>query len=200
MVGGGAWVTTNPPIPWSELEQKLSGGAPHHERLFNEAKFSNDGGDSPAWSQHRGPYVPPADDKPQPPEGEVVPYAELHGHSNFSFLDGASSPEHLVEESVRLGLHAIALTDHDGFYGAARFGETAASYDVTTVYGAELSLGLTGPQNGVADPDGGHVLVLAERQEGYTGCPERSPKPTSQAGRKAGRSTTRRTWPAATIG
>jgi error-prone DNA polymerase len=34
----------------------------------------------------------------------VTPYAELHAHSNFSFLDGASSPEHLVEESVRFGL------------------------------------------------------------------------------------------------
>jgi error-prone DNA polymerase len=46
-----------------------------------------------------------------------VPYAELHCHSYYSFLDGASAPEQLVEESVRLGLHALALTDHDGFYG-----------------------------------------------------------------------------------
>ena len=157
----------NPPIPWSELEQRLSGGASNRERLFNEAKFSKDGGDSPAWSQHRGPYVPPVDDKPRRPAGPVTPYAELHVHSNFSFLDGASSPEHLVEQSVRLGLHAIALTDHDGFYGAARFAETAATYDVTTVFGAELSLDLPAPQNGVADPEGSHLLVLAERQEGY---------------------------------
>lgn len=94
-------------------------------------------------------------------------YAELHAHSNFSFLDGASSPEHLVEESVRLGLQALALTDHDGLYGAARFAESAAAYDVTTVYGAELSLGLPGPQNGVADPDGTHLLLLAEGKDGY---------------------------------
>jgi error-prone DNA polymerase len=155
----------NPPIRWSELEQKLSdrsrpgshGGRP----------VEADGGDSPAWSQHRGPYVPPAAERPRRPDGPVTPYAELHAHSHFSFLDGASSPEHLVEESVRLGLHALALTDHDGFYGAARFAETAAAYDVTTVYGAELSLGLPGPQNGVADPEGSHLLVLAERQEGY---------------------------------
>jgi error-prone DNA polymerase len=94
----------------------------------------------------------------------VTPYAYLHAHSNFSFLDGASSPEHLVEVAVRLGLHALALTDHDGFYGAARFAETAPLYDLTTMYGAELSLGLSGPQNGVADPEGSHLLVLAERQ------------------------------------
>jgi error-prone DNA polymerase len=56
------------------------------------------------------------------------------------------------------------LTDHDGFYGAARFAETAPLYDLTTMCGAELSLGLSGPQNGVADPEGSHLLVLAERQ------------------------------------
>ena len=54
-----------------------------------------------------------------------MPYAELHCHSNFSFLDGASHPEELVEEAVRLGLHALALTDHDGFYGVVRFAEAA---------------------------------------------------------------------------
>src|SRR3954471_6573818 len=151
----------NPPIKWSELERKLSdrsrpgshGGRP----------IVADGGDSPAWSQHRGPYVPDAVRRPE----HVVPYAELHAHSNFSFLDGASQPEDLVEAAVRQGLHALALTDHDGFYGAARFAEAAAAYSLPTVFGAELSLGLTGPQNGVADPEGSHLLVLAEGQEGY---------------------------------
>ncbi|TCO51622.1 error-prone DNA polymerase [Kribbella antiqua] len=153
----------NPPIKWSELERKLSdrsrpdshGGRP----------VTADGGDSPAWSQHRGPYVP---HRPkQRPATDVVPYAELHVHSNYSFLDGASQPEALVETAVELGLHALALTDHDGFYGAARFAEAASAYGLPTVFGAELSLGLTGPQNGVADPEGGHLLVLAEGQEGY---------------------------------
>lgn len=151
----------NPPIKWSELERKLSdrsrpgshGGRP----------VTGDGGDSPAWSQHRGPYVPDTVRRPE----HAVPYAELHAHSNFSFLDGASQPEDLVEAAVRQGLHALALTDHDGFYGAARFAEAAAAYTMPTVFGAELSLGLTGPQNGVADPEGSHLLVLAEGQEGY---------------------------------
>ena len=52
-------------------------------------------------------------------------YAELHCHSNFSFLDGASHPEELAEEAARLGLAALALTDHDGFYGVVRFAEAA---------------------------------------------------------------------------
>jgi error-prone DNA polymerase len=156
----------NPPIPWSELERKLSGRsrppAPADELL--EA----DGGDGPAWSRHRPPYDPDPDDKPRRPEGPVVPYAELHCHSYYSFLDGASSPEHLVEESIRLGLNALALTDHDGFYGVVRMAEAAEEYDdLQTVFGAELSLELTKPQNGMADPEGSHLLVLAERQEGY---------------------------------
>jgi error-prone DNA polymerase len=143
----------NPPMRWSELEGKLSDRKPAAENLFNAAKFSKDGGDSPAWSPHRAPCAPPEYEKARRPTGPVTPYAELHAHSNFSFLDGASSPEELVEETVRLGLHAIGLTDHDGFYGVARLAETAAAYDMATVFGAELSMGLTTPQNGVADPE-----------------------------------------------
>ena len=124
----------NPPIPWSELERTLSdrsrpdghGGRP----------VEADGGDSPAWSQHRAPYAPPQVEKAQRPAGPVTPYAELHAHSNFSFLDGASSSEELVEEAVRHGLHAVGLTDHDGFYGVARLAETAAAYEMATVFGA----------------------------------------------------------------
>ncbi len=102
------------------------------------------------------------------PTGPVTPYAELHCHSNFSFLDGASGPDKLVLEALRLGLHALAITDHDGFYGAPLFAETAQLHGgLGTIYGAELSLGLTGAQNGVADPEGSHLLVLARGVEGY---------------------------------
>ena len=96
-----------------------------------------------------------------------MPYAELHVHSNFSFLDGASHPEELVEEAVRLGLSGLALTDHDGLQGVVRMADAAREYDVPTVFGAELSLGLTAPQAGVADPEGAHLLVLARGTEGY---------------------------------
>ena len=153
----------NPPIKWSELERKLSDRS--RPGSHGDRPVTADGGDSPAWSQHRGPYVPPKALTVRPEN--AVPYAELHVHSNFSFLDGASQPEDLVEGAVRQGLHALALTDHDGFYGAARFAEAAAAYKLPTVFGAELSLGLTGPQNGVADPEGSHLLILAEGQEGY---------------------------------
>jgi error-prone DNA polymerase len=150
----------NPPIPWSELERRLSdrrpGGPPKNA----------DGGDSPAWSRKRQPYKAPPAPEPQPAHARV-PYAELHAHSNFSFLDGASSPEQLLEESVRLGLSALAITDHDGLYGIVRMAEAAENFAINTVFGAELSLGLSSPQNGIPDPQGSHLLVLARKEEGY---------------------------------
>ena len=76
-------------------------------------------------------------------------YAELHAHSNYSFLDGASHPHRLVERAVELGYEALAVTDHDGFYGLVKFWSAAREAGLPAVYGAELSL----PQVD-ADPDG----------------------------------------------
>ena len=56
------------------------------------------------------------------------------------FLDGASHPEELAEEAARLGLEALAVTDHDGFYGVVRFAEAARAVGLPTVFGAELTL------------------------------------------------------------
>jgi error-prone DNA polymerase len=137
----------NPPIPWSELERKLSG-----RRRPDDTPSGVDGGDGPAWSRKRPAYDPDPEHKAKPPEGPVVPYAELHCHSNYSFLDGASPAEELVEEAVNLGLRALALTDHDGFYGVVRLAEAAENYPLATIFGAELSLDLATPQNGIADP------------------------------------------------
>ena len=67
-------------------------------------------------------------------------YAELHAHSNFSFLDGASHPEALVERAAELGYEALAVTDHDGFYGLVRFWQAARQAGLPAVYGVELSL------------------------------------------------------------
>jgi error-prone DNA polymerase len=107
-----------------------------------------------------------------------VPYVELHAHSSFSHLDGASLPEELVEEAVRLGLSGLALTDHNGMYGVPRFAEAAEAVGLATVFGAELSLDLavprtttqraTGARSGMPDPAGRHLLVLARDPEGYS--------------------------------
>ncbi len=138
----------NPAVPWNELERRLSA-----RPGVDDAPISR-----PRRRASRTPIERPH---------EATPYAELHCHSHYSFLDGASSPGDLVAEAVRLGLSGLALTDHDGFHGAPMLAEAAAVHALPTVYGAELSLGLSGPQNGVPDPGGSHLLVLARGVEGY---------------------------------
>jgi len=120
----------------------------------------------------------------------VVPYAELHCHSNASFLDGGSHPEELAEEAAHLRLEALAITDHDGMYGIVRFAEAARALGLPTIFGAELTLVPGGPQaprprrpggpgpgpgrqhrgvqrTGTPDPGGEHLVVLARGPEGY---------------------------------
>ncbi|WP_454048928.1 PHP domain-containing protein [Cellulomonas sp. Marseille-Q8402] len=102
-------------------------------------------------------------------------YAELHAHSAFSFLDGASQPEELAAEAYRLGLTALGLTDHDGLYGVVRFSEAAREIGLPTVFGAELHLpvpGVGGPDvldlpTGVPDPRAVHLPVIARGPDGY---------------------------------
>ena len=178
----------NSPLSWEEFERRLSGRAPGAEPAPGTEP---EPGAEPAPGAEPEPGAEPA---PAPgtragstggaEDAPAVPYAELHAHSHFSFLDGASSPEQLVTEAARLGLSGLALTDHDGFYGAASFAEAAeaqaareardarergreAPPPLLTVYGAELSLGLDAPQLGAADPAGTHLLVLARGAEGY---------------------------------
>ncbi|HSO49505.1 MAG TPA: PHP domain-containing protein, partial [Acidimicrobiia bacterium] len=67
-------------------------------------------------------------------------YAELHCHTNFSFLDGASHPEDLVERAIDLGYEALAVTDHDGFYGVSRFWQAARESGLPAIYGAEIGI------------------------------------------------------------
>jgi error-prone DNA polymerase len=115
----------------------------------------------------------------------MTDYAELHAHSAFSFLDGASHPEELAAEGARLGLEALAITDHDGLYGVVRFSEAAKKVGLKTAFGAELHLpvpagpaGGTGsatsrgmpvldPPTGIPDPRATHLLVLARGDQGY---------------------------------
>ena len=141
----------NPSMPWRELEGILSdrdvgSGRPHPAEL-DEARRPRIGVPAP---------------------GATTPYAELHAHSHYSFLDGASSPAELVNEARALGLEALALVDHDGLYGAVRFAEAAAEAGLPTVFGTEFTLGLDAPQNGIPDPDGSHLVALATGPAGYT--------------------------------
>ncbi|MEX1158440.1 MAG: PHP domain-containing protein [Thermomicrobiales bacterium] len=83
-------------------------------------------------------------------------YAELHLHTAFSFLDGASMPAELVERAVELGYRALAITDHNGLHGAMEFAQAARSAGIQAIIGAEVTL-----------TDGSHLTLLAETADGY---------------------------------
>ena len=67
-------------------------------------------------------------------------YVELSARSAFSFLEAASTPEHLVDEAARLEVPALALLDVDGVYGAPRFHKAAGAAGVRPLVGAALTL------------------------------------------------------------
>jgi error-prone DNA polymerase len=83
-------------------------------------------------------------------------YVELHCHSAYSFLDGASEPEELAARAADLGYEALALTDHDGVYGSLEFAHAAKAFGVRPITGAEVTL------------EGGcHVTLLVGSPKGY---------------------------------
>jgi len=84
-------------------------------------------------------------------------YAELHCHSAYSFLDGASPPDELLAEAHRLGIPALALTDKNGIYGSLAFAHAAQPLGMQAITGAEVTL-----------TDGSHLVLLAETSQGYT--------------------------------
>ena len=94
-----------------------------------------------------------------------TPYAELHCHTNFSFLDGASAPDDLVERAVELGLTGLAVTDHAGLYGAVRFVTAAEAVGLHPVVGLEIEL----LDPAVPDPDGIVVPPRRARRRGSAG-------------------------------
>jgi DNA polymerase III alpha subunit len=100
----------------------------------------------------------------------TIPYAELHCHTNFSFLDGASPADELVDRAVELGLSGLAVTDHAGLYGAVRFVSAAEAVDLRPIVGLEIEL----LDPAVTDPDG---IVVARRRSRRRGTPARAAAP-----------------------
>ncbi|MGN6794358.1 MAG: error-prone DNA polymerase, partial [Streptosporangiaceae bacterium] len=168
----------NPPVPWREFERRLSWRQGDKRGDSGEpadwAGKPGDGeepdGSGAGESEGRRDDLAVQDDLAVRPvtrlpvagrdsagsssgrrvsTGKPVPWAELHCHSAYSFLDGASTPGELIAEAAECGLTAIAITDHDGMYGVPQFAQSAARFreseeglgsNVATVFGAELSL------------------------------------------------------------
>ena len=83
-------------------------------------------------------------------------YVELHAHSAYSFLDGASLPEELAARAAELGYDAFALTDHDGVSGSLEFAHAAKHLGLRAITGAEVTLA-----------GGAHLTLLCESRRGY---------------------------------
>ncbi|WP_027012770.1 error-prone DNA polymerase [Corynebacterium freiburgense] len=127
------WMNARP-LSWSKLERILSGKPVGSLTPVNHLSV---------------------DARPVERGKSTIAFAELHANSSYNFLRGASNPEMMVASAVELGLAALALIDRDGLYGAVKFAEAAAQYDLPTVFGAELSL-----------PEG-VLAVLVRGPEGY---------------------------------
>src|SRR3954469_5467601 len=93
-------------------------------------------------------------------------YVELHSSSAFSFLQGASLPEILIDRAADLGYPALALLDRDGVYGAPRFHKAALAAGVRPIIGAELTLKLE-VRSEVLTSNFFVLPILCESQEGY---------------------------------
>lgn len=95
--------------------------------------------------------------KNSPCKKDMAPeYVELHMHTAFSFLDGASLPEEMAGRARELGYRALAITDHDGLYGAMEFAKAADAAGIFPITGVELTL-----------TDESHLTLLAETRAGY---------------------------------
>ena len=90
-------------------------------------------------------------------EHVFVSYVELHCHSAYSFLDGASHPVELAGAAAEQGHSALALTDHDGLHGAMEMAQALKPLGIRHITGAEVTL-----------DDGSHLTLLCETREGYT--------------------------------
>ncbi|MGV1050387.1 MAG: DNA polymerase III subunit alpha, partial [Solirubrobacterales bacterium] len=102
-------------------------------------------------------------------------YIELHAHSAFSFLDGASTPLELAAAACSLGYTALALTDHDGVWGSREFAEACAGLDLRAITGAELTVALPSADGTIcrpgldksSPPRLAHITLLVEGASGY---------------------------------
>ncbi len=94
-----------------------------------------------------------------------MPFTHLHVHSNFSLLDGAATVQELTGSAAAAGMKALALTDHNGLYGAVRFAQAARQMGLRPIIGVEFTVE---PSVGQALAQEPHLVLLAEDNEGYS--------------------------------
>ncbi len=114
------------------------------------------------------PRAPRAAPPPVPAEAlGGVPYVELHAHSYYSLLEGASGPDELVRRAAEQGHAALALTDHDGLFGAMEFAQAARAAGIRPITGLELSVSEPAAAHDAGPEVRSHLTLLAETRQGY---------------------------------
>ena len=99
----------------------------------------------------------------------LAPYVELHCHSAFSFLDGASLPDEIVPAALELGYEAVALTDHNTVSGSMEFAVSARALGLRPIHGAEIDLAPGDASSGAGEaPEGRHLTLLVEDAVGWS--------------------------------
>jgi len=136
-------------------DSRAEGRGQRAERLEVGGQRSEARGAPPRLTTHDSRLTTPPSSVPRPPAN----YVELHCHSVFSLLDGASEPEALAARARACGMPALALTDHDDLGGVVRFAHATRELGIGGIIGAELTV--------LADGALTHLVVLAESREGY---------------------------------
>ena len=114
------------------------------------------------------PRTPRGSPPPIPEEAlGGVPYVELHAHSYYSLLEGASSPDELVHSAAEQGHAALALTDHDGMFGAMEFAHAARAAGIRPITGLELTVSEPAAARDAGTEVRSHLTLLAETRQGY---------------------------------
>ena len=175
----------NPPVPWREFERRLSWrqGDKPSAGDGSDGRAGGDGSDGGRAGavDEAARRLRPVTRLPVERRRSPVRWAELHCHSSYSFLDGASAPEDLIAEAVARELTAIAITDHDGMYGVPQFAQAAARLRNGGIWPGE---GEAGPGEGEAGPgEGGSASGDGSGGDGFG--------PAAGPGRAAG---VRRGW------
>ncbi len=104
------------------------------------------------------------DDFPEREHPPEIPYAELHCHTNYSFKEGASEAWDILVRAKKLGIHALAITDHDNLCGAMEFSQMATEIGIKAITGVEVTLSIPS----LSGLGGHHVTLLAETATGYS--------------------------------
>src|ERR1700693_3671729 len=115
------------------------------------------------------------------------PYAELHCHSAYSFLDGVSLPEELAGRASELGYTALALTDHNSVSGSMELAQVAADCGVRAIHGAELDVAADSLPGAESGSVARHITLLVREERGWSNLCRTLPLPHAHTREGSGR-------------